>query len=61
MARTLLGFSPWIVYGLFSGFGNWTAAVIAGLVDSLTLVLYRVRARNIKTMEAVRQVGICLE
>src|SRR5512136_2753089 len=53
MLRTLIGFAPWIGYWVLSGMGEWTSALIAGLVISLALVLYRVRTRNVKTMEAV--------
>ena len=61
MLHTLFGFVPWIVYWVLSGFGEWTTAVIAGLATSLALVVYRLRTRNVKTMEAVTLIRRLIE
>ena len=53
MIWIFVAFVPWILYWGLSGPGLWTFAVSAALVTSLALVLYRLRQRQVKAMEAV--------
>jgi phytoene dehydrogenase-like protein len=48
-----IGFVPWILYWMLSGPGLWTEAVTAGLAAALALNAYRLRQRQVKTMELV--------
>ncbi len=51
--RIFIGFVPWILYWMLSGPGLWTEAVTAGLAAALALNAYRLRQRQVKTMELV--------
>ena len=54
MLQVLLGFMPWVLCWVLSGFGHWTAAGLAGLIAVSGLVIWRwFRRRNFKTMEIV--------
>ena len=53
MSGVLMGFLPWIVYWIVSGFGATNWAVAGGLITALGLIGWRVRSRNLKTMEVV--------
>ena len=48
-----IGFVPWILYWVLSGYGLWTEAVTAGLGAALVLKAYRFRQRQLKAMELV--------
>ena len=53
MLQVLIGFVPWIIYWSFSGPGLWTIAILGGLLAAFGLVAFRIKRRNVKTMEAV--------
>lgn len=53
MVWIFIGFIPWILYWALSGYGLWTEAVTAGLAAVLVLNAYRLRLRQLKTMELV--------
>jgi all-trans-retinol 13,14-reductase len=54
MFQVFVGFIPWIIYWSFSGPGLWSAAILGGLIASISLVAFRyIRKRDVKTMEVV--------
>ena len=53
MVWIFVGFLPWILFWSLSGPGSWTAAVLAGLIASLTLNAYRWPRRNFKALELI--------
>jgi all-trans-retinol 13,14-reductase len=54
MFQVFLGFTPWIIYWIFSGASLWTPAILGGLLAAVGLVTWRwIKRRDIKTMEAV--------